>query len=344
MNRLAWLMLVLAACALEAAGPSQTADARPPLTVREALDSYLRGGVGIISRAASSREFDRISDNFDGDAAAWIREGGPEETVRRRLAAATFALEVGRQVFFANEDPNALSLLVWASAEMRTGQPSAGERLWRQALIAVLQGSVELRAVDRELNLARARFPDEPRWLILRAWHTEIINRTPPTPFRPAPLEGSAQIQSAVIKAYEDALRVPVLQAEAHTRLAFIRLSQGRTAEAIEHATEGAKLTTEPDIRLLAHLFRGWALTRSGRAAEAIEAYRTACAAMPTSQSAAMWLARSLFLDGQRVEAEAVVDATLRTGQGISDPWRLYPRGDIRLWPALIAQLREAIR
>ncbi len=112
----------------------------------------------------------------------------------------------------------------------------------------------------------------------------------------------------------------------------------------MSHATQAATLTKEPDIRLLAHLFRGWALTRSGRAAEAIDAYRTASATMPTSQSAAMWLARSLFLDGQRVEAEAVVDTSLRTGQGVSDPWRLYPRGDIRLWPTLVAQLREAIR
>ena len=222
--------------------------------------------------------------------------------------------------------------------------PWAGERLWRHAYLAVLQGGIEMDEVDAELNRARARFPLEPRWVIIRAWHTEIRADDRPTGFRPPPLEGSAAVSASVVRAYESALRLPPVQAEAHTRLAYWHLAAGRTTLALEHADQGLQLTTETDIRLLGYLFRGWALTRSGRDAEALAAYRRAHEVMPTSQSAAIWLARSLFLNGLRTEAELAIDDTLRTGAGLHDPWRLFPRGDIRLWPGLIAQLREALR
>jgi hypothetical protein len=95
---------------------------------------------------------------------------------------------------------------------------------------------------------------------------------------------------------------------------------------------------------MLGHLFHGWALERAGRGGDALSALRAAHQTMPAAQSAATWYARALFMTGARAEAEAIIERALATGLGELDPWRVFQRGDFRLWPALIKQLREAIR
>jgi hypothetical protein len=322
---------------------SRPAPATPQdLRVMDALELYALGDPAVIRMVAEPRAIGSISAALARDGAAWIRANGPAETSHRRLVAVTFALEAVRHVFENLEGAAAVEMLRWASGELQQeSKPTEAERLWRRGAIAILQGAVALQSVDSELNIAKSRFPTEPRWLLIRAWHTELSSRKV---LRPSPLDGVIELPVSVIRAYEDALRAPETRAEAATRLAYLRCASGRVDLAIDLATQGATLTTEPDIRSLAHLIHGWALTRGGRPADALVQFRAAHESMPASQSAALWFAQSLFLVGQRTDAESLVDETMRTGLGELDPLRMYPRGDFRLWPALIAELRRAIR
>lgn len=312
------------------------------LGVFDALELYALGDPEVIKMVAEPRWIDSISAALTKDGGAWIRSNGPSETSHRRLVAVTFALEALRHVNETFEGPAAAALLRWASAELRQeSKPTEAERLWRRGALAILQGLGALQYVDAELNVARNRFPTEPRWLLIRAWHTEMTGLSRLS--FPAPLEGALELPPSVIRAYEDAMRAPETRAEAATRLAYLRCASGRADLAIELAAQAAEFTTEPEMRSLAHLVYGWALTRAGRPAEALGEFRAAHESLPPSQSAALWLARSLFLNGQRSEAELLVDETMRNGLGERDPFRLYRRGDFRLWPVLIAELRRMV-
>jgi len=313
----------------------------------DALELYALGDPAVIKMVAEPRAIGSIAAALVKHGAAWIRANGPSETSHRRLVAVTFALEAVRHVFESLEGRPAWEMLRWASGELRQeSKPTDAERVWRHGAIAILQGfgASGIDVVESELNVATSRFPAEPRWLLIRAWRAEMDGTFNPKTIRPAPLDGTIEVPPGVIRAYEQAMRAPETRAEAATRLAYLRCASGRVDLAIDLATQGATLTTEPDIRSLAHLIHGWALTRGDRPAEALAEFRAAHESLPASQSAALWLARSLFLNGERAEAEALVDETMRTGLGELDPFRLYPRGDFRLWPMLIAQLRRAIR
>jgi hypothetical protein len=343
------MLLVVAAdrgAAAVAPRPAQSraaADSPLNLSVMDALELYALGDPVVMKLVAEPRAIGSISTALARDGSAWIRANGTSEAAHRRLVAVTFALEAVRHGMDATNDLRSVGDLIrWASGELRQETAgTSGERLWRHGVLAILQGAVALDWVDRELNVAKSRFPAEPRWLLIRAWHTEL---TGVRAAFPTPLEGAIQLPPSVIRAYEDAMRAPETRAEAATRLAFLRCASGRADLAIDLATQGATLTTEPDIRSLAHLIHGWALTRLSRPAEALAEFRAAHESLPASQSAALWFARSLFLAGQRAEAESLVDETTRTGLEELDPFKLYPRGDFRLWPALIAELRRAIQ
>jgi hypothetical protein len=324
--------------------PTQSG-AQSLLSVMDALELYDLGDPEVIKMVATPRAIGSIEEALVKDGSAWIRANGPSETPRRRLVAVTFALEAVRHAMETGEGRAAGSLLQWASAELyREKKPTEGERLWRKSQIAILQGVGALTMVETELNVAKMRFPDEPRWIMTRAWCAELDSTAYPIPYRPAPLDGIVEAPRSVISAYEDALRVPSLRAEAHAHLAYLRLAAGRIDDAIQHAVDAAALTDEPGIRSLAHLIHGWALARAGRDRDALAEFRAAHDSLPNAQSASLWLAHGLFLDGRRADAEALADDALRTGAGEMDPWRLYLRGDFRIWPSLIEQLREAIR
>ncbi|HEX5070533.1 MAG TPA: hypothetical protein VFV78_09995 [Vicinamibacterales bacterium] len=352
----AWLRwcavcLVLAACA--AAWLSTHAAARPHhaaqtpadqtrnLSVMQALELYAVGDPEVIRMVATPREVGSIRAALAQDGRAWIRANGKAEESHRRLVATTFALEAVRHAIDTVEDREFDLLLRWAADEWRNeARPSPEELLWHNATLALLQGVGDTTSVTAALNAARNRFPNEPRWALVRGWIAEFASGARPVP----PLQHIAEIAPGVIQAYVDASVLPDVSAEAHLHLAYLFTSRNDPAAAVDHATEAARRTTEAEIRSLAHLFRGWALIRAGRSTDAQSAFRDAHNALPASQSAALWLSGALFLSGERQEAARLVDGTMRSGLGELDPWRLYPRGDFRLWPRLIGQLRQALR
>jgi len=311
------------------------------LGVIQALDLYDLGDPAVIKMVATPRQVGSIQVALARDGRAWIRANGKSEESRRRLVATTFALEAVRHAVDNVEGREFDQLLRWATDEWRSeAKPSPQELLWHKAALALMEGVMAFARVSEELNSARQRFPAEPRWALVKAWLAEVGAGTSWVP----PLEGVAEIPSSVIRTYEAALPIESVRAEAHVRLAYLLTRKNDTAAAMDHAAQAAQQTTEAEIRSLAHLIRGWALTRTGRSADALAAFHEAHDALPAAQSATLWLSHALFVSGGRHEAEVLVQDTLRTGLGEFDPWRLYPRGDFRLWPRLIVQLREAMR
>ena len=145
------------------------------------LDRYMRGDFeAVVAELASFKDFDALLKQLKSDGPAWIASGGPENRVRRRLAAATLALEAARadewnewkhrQLPLDPTDPDYLRtygtlpnfhplrvlewrppplLIDWArQLFLEDKQPSPIERIWHRAAIAVAE-----RAEDPEFLL-----------------------------------------------------------------------------------------------------------------------------------------------------------------------------------------------
>jgi hypothetical protein len=90
-------------------------------------------------------------------------------------------------------------------------------------------------------------------------------------------------------------------------------------------------------------LFSGWTHEKAGRAAEAIESFRRAVAAV-NGLSAALALGVRLYEQDARDEADAIVKAALDPAQAVPDPWKAYGYGDYRRFPQLLAHLRAVLQ
>lgn len=158
---------------------------RQPLAQRQSaidlLDRYLHGDFdAVVAALGSFEDFDGLLKQLKSDGPAWIASGGPENRVRRRLAAATLALEAARadewnewkhrQLPLDPTDPSYLRtygtlpnfhplrvlewrppplLIDWArQLFLEDKAPSPIERVWHRAAMAVAE-----RAEDPEFLL-----------------------------------------------------------------------------------------------------------------------------------------------------------------------------------------------
>ena len=166
-----------------------------PKSIYEYLDRYVNGD------DAAAREFavtvtDKQIRAIEDQADRWIDANKPTES-RRRLAAATFVLDVSREWHETTRWPYAERLIAWACHELSEapGPAQPGERLWYQASIALLSGAQDWMflvgatkgrksgraGVDDEftrghLSHALARFPNEPLFAFAQAIAVESMS------------------------------------------------------------------------------------------------------------------------------------------------------------------------
>jgi tetratricopeptide (TPR) repeat protein len=147
-----------------------------------------------------------------------------------------------------------------------------------------------------------------------------------------------------VTRAFEAATERPTVRSEALLRLGYYEMSLGHFDAALARFEQ---VGTPDDVflRYLQHLFRGRALERVGRTADAIAAYRHALAEAPSAQSAAFPLAVVLAAQRRLGEAaDAASRAMAPAGVGAQlDPWTLYFTPDLRFWPDAMKVVRRAI-
>ena len=183
-----------------AAGRAQTpaalpaAPSAPPINVTALLDQYALGNVGAAAAFAERPGIDRSVRSFEDQARRWI-EADRAHIGRRRLIAATFALEVaGRWVGGgATSWAWGSRLITWGCIQLRANPvPESAERLWHLAAVAVISGADDWSMltgrrgpkgqppkVGRDpyqqepalghIAHAQARFPSEPRFVMAAA-------------------------------------------------------------------------------------------------------------------------------------------------------------------------------
>lgn len=327
------------------------------------LERYAQGDFdGAVAAIAPVTDFGPLYKDLVAQAPRWMNDGGPADLDRRRLAAATFALEAARigaardwkfvQMFMRLPNihwkPPA-QLLEWGCTLMRSApSPTPIEHTWQMAALAVVGRAQDYEFLignpwqpranpkDEILHLehAIARFPKDPRMLLAQGIAAEWR-------LYPNPRNAGLQEARAIFESLKDDEEVG---AEANARLGIIETRTGNPAAAGPLFAAAIRMSDDPFVTFLARYFEGRAFERLRRVADAEASYRAALAAIPRAQSASFSLAALVAARGARGEASGLVADSLSAAPRPVDPWRVYGDADDRFWPALITALREEIR
>jgi len=368
-------LLPLAFAAVLASG--QPYAQAPPVIMQ--LDRYAHGEFdAVVTEFKGRKNFDGVLEELRLGGEAWVNAVPEPERARRRLAAATFALEAARAAeyvdwkrvirldawsddkgYTAKEGAdrvywNAPPLLVeWGCALLRQEpKPPAIERIWHLASVAAAQGAGDIEfligspfaermnVLDEITHLwhAQDRFKGEPRLRLAMAVALEF--QTWPGSRRLPHVRNHA----AAAPKLAELIRDDAIGAEAAVRLGSLHLRTGRWKEALATLERVETMTRDRYLIYLARYFKGMALEKAGQPGDAEAAYLGALAAIPHAQSATLALAAMLARQDRRAQAESLVEVHLSTRPPPVDPWRTYAQGDARFWPELIARLRAEIR
>ncbi len=335
------------------------------------LDRYAAGDFdGATAAIVAVTDFGPLYKDLVAQAPSWINAGGPADVERRRLAAATFAMEAAHigadhdwkfvQMFMRLENihwkPPA-QLLEWGCVLMRSAPaPTPIEHTWQMAALAVVGRAQDYEFLvgspwapranpkDEVLHLEHAivRFPKDRRMLLAQGIAAEWR-------LYPIPRNGGLSEARAIFTNLKDDEDVG---AEANLRLGITETRAGNPAAAAPLFEAAIRMShdpfalvdPDPFVPFLARYFEGQRLERLGRIDAAEASYRLALAAVPRAQSASFSLAALLAARGARSEAAGLVDDSISALLPRPvDPWRVYGDADDRFWPALIAELRENI-
>ena len=274
--------------------------------------------------------------------AAWVRAGGIAQESTRRLQLATYILEflsIQDNFDYWQYHDAAADLFEWASGLVRNGPPQPAELLWHKAGVALLQRFGASWLLEIHLGYARARFPDEPRFVLARAVSVEMQlwpqRRDEQGFFIPD------DMLVRILGRYEDAMAHAAVRSEAHLRLGYVELLRGRVNQALSHFDQTGT-PDDPSLRYMLHLLRGQALTAARRHDDAIASFRAAFDEVPYAQSATLALGAALVTRGHHNEAAELTARMLSLPVPPPDPWTLYTLPEWRYWEPLMNSLRKA--
>ena len=365
MRRISLLLTLLLTSAVP---PSQG----PPAVAYPLLDRYLKGDFDAVVRDLQALEsFDELLAQLTRGGPIWV-DRDPADRPRRRLAAATLALEAARvadkvdwkwvqRLKAQGNEPQGADhifwkapplLIEWGCALMRTEpRPAPVERIWHLAAIAVAQraGDAEfligspfaerMNAADEidHVYHASGRFKNESRFTLAIPIAVDALTWTR--------VRGSVARRQAdaAARAFENLLNDESVGGEAAMRLGALHARRGRVNDALGMFDRAERRTRDRYVIYLTRYFKGQALQNASRLADAEAAYRGALATIPQAQSATIALAGLLAKTGRRAEAAELIDAQISTSPAPADPWAGYGAADDRFWPQLIARLRGEI-
>jgi tetratricopeptide (TPR) repeat protein len=314
-----------------ASGPPVRQDNASP-SASELLDRYRKGGFDAAIQRAAATDSAQVRSSFTAAADTWIARD-PSDVINRRLVATAFAIELAH-ARLAYDSPTLMALLDWARKEWHKGPPSAVERVWTRAAVALIGrgggrltvaagGADSLQKSSTFLEGAVKRFPDDAqiRFALL------LSQLPPPNARNLKPLT-------------EDPDGGPIILLE----LAYLTFEGGDPEAARRFAEQAGTRSAEPWTRYLAHFIAAFCHEYQKRYQDAVREYAAALEAVPHAQSASIALAQLLLRDNQADAAFDLINRSVTERPDGDDPWRLFAYGTYVRWPVLIADVRKAIR
>ena len=366
-----------------------------PLDLKALLDTYARGDrdQAIVSVARATKpQVQTLRTMLVATGHSWAHavdaELGP-----RLLSAAAFGLEMeaarmerGDWLSLGTSQCNPRCTIEWARALLRARGPAdAAERAWFTAAFALAAGVRDWTFVYSPLSApgprtrptglamqALARFPNEPRFKLVRA--IAIASRFDVTDEMDAPRDGqrTGPVQSTtaapliVIRDERGNPRVseqrnqqalfakgelnaltadPQVGGEALMRLAYVHWRLADYDEAIALAQRAlAHAATTADQKYITWMIAGQAAQAAGRFDDAERFYTDALAVRPDSQSASIGLGALRFYRGDASAAYDLIERARTARPNDDDPWRLVLYADYPHLADRIAALRLAVR
>jgi len=372
------LVSLAAVCALAAGlGARQSRQT----SVTDMLDRYAAGKFDevLTELSALDQDFAAILNQLREQGPAWIDAGGPDGRDKRRLVAATFAIEAARvdawyewkwlvlqpamcPVQIPGERAtrgdcylplNVLTwkapplLIEWACTLLRQdATPRPIERWWQIAAVSVAQLSEDTHFLVGDPAIGRGRGAGEIINLQDEVKHLSHATARFPDDVRLKLAEGIARDRiwpvdaTTAYQALGDELTVG---GEAMARLAILQFRLNRPADALKSLDRADAVTRDPFILYLSAYVRGRILESQKKIDDARSAWERAVTVWPHGQAATLALSSMLFQQGRRAEAQELTGAMLAANPLPPDPWREYVHGDDRFWPQLVGKLRAEI-
>jgi VWFA-related protein len=301
-----------------------------PAGIQALADAFDRGGSDFQRGLADTRDLATLLRTFRASDAPW--PDAPRRT-------AVFALELAVAALRSdNRDARDEGGRLLAEYNVRLRRPEGADDfecswLWTEvaaleglfmpdSAIVLLPGAIERCPREGRLHLAYAII-SEQRWLRGTAGSNDEIG---------------------ILDRYQAAITFPDTAAEARMRAAWFLSRVGKLDEALALVDARQPGGTDPYVRYLTDLVRGQILRARGRLDEAEKAYRDALTTWPGAQSARVALMTLRLSRGDRPEAAKLAEAAETASGNEFDPWWTYWLGDYRVYPTIVAKLREIIR
>ena len=320
-----------------ASPPAVNSGAPPPATIESLLETYGRGDPAAVqTMVRETRDLSKLI--RDVNDAGSLLPGQPRREAIFVLEVAMAALKREDAATRAEVD----KLLAHYDTLVR--QPlgaDAFECTWHWAVVAGLEGVIRPAGVMPLLTRAQQRCPDDHRLVLAAAmladqkWPLGTVRSPVP------PSSGFAAHIADVTSRYETAMKFPETAAEARVRAAWFFYRVGKFDDARRLLDGVEDLSPDRQILYMALLVRGHVLRAQGQFDAAAGALRAALATWPTGQSARVALMTLLLHQGDRQQSASLAEAVQSAPDGPVDPWWLYWEGDDRVYPAIVAKLRE---
>jgi len=301
-----------------------------PAELQAMADAFDRGEPDFQRGLANTQNLSVLIRNFRESDSPW-----PEAPQR----TAVFALELAVAAL-RSDNPNARDdgARLLAEYNVRLRRPEGADAFecsWLWTEVAALEG---LFIPDSAITLvprAIERCPREGRLHLAYAIISEQqwLRGT-----------GGANEEPIILGRYQAAIEFPDTAAEARMRAAWFLSRVGKLDAALALVEARPAGGTDPYVLYLTDLVRGQILRARGRHDEAVKAYRDALTTWPGAQSARVALMTLLLSRGDRQEAAQLAEAAETATGNQFDPWWAYWMGDYRVYPTIVAKLREFIQ
>ena len=299
-----------------------------PADVTALADLFDRGNAAAFQRALSDqRDLPNVLRGFRQSDSPW-----PDH--RRRTAV--FALELAVAGLRSdNRDARDEAGRVLAEYHVRVREPAGADEFecwWFVAEAAALEGTFIPENAMQFIPRALQRCPANGRLRLAHAMVSEQLwlrGRTVPGQ------------DAEIVARYDEAMKFPDIQVEARVRGARFLYALGQFDRALTLLDPLVVPPGDLEMRYCALLVRGQVLRASGRLDDAAAAYRSALEAWPGAQSARVALMTLQVSRGNRAEAAALAEAIQTAPPDQYDPWWTYWLGNYRVYPAIVARLRE---